>query len=745
MRAVETIDVAWVLLCAVLVLFMQAGFTALESGLVRSKSSVNVAIKNFANFLVAAALFWLFGFGLMFGSDEGGLIGGSSFLFDSGDSFLTAFFLFQLGFIGTGTTLMSGAVAERMRFAGYLVLCTLVAAVVYPVFGHWAWGEGSLAGPSDSSDGWLREFGFVDFAGSTVVHSTGGWAALAAIIVIGPRIGRYGDDAVPIHGHDLPLTTLGVFVLWVGWYGFNGGSTLALTSDVPSVIQNTTLAATFGGLVGMGLTWWRDRRPDVVMIMNGALAGLVAITASANIVSPAQSALVGGLGAIVMFVVTIALDHLHIDDAVGAVPVHLGAGIWGTIAVALLGDVESFPAASNRIEQLGIQLTGIGVCFVWAFGLALVALTVINRSFPLRIDPEGELAGLNIAEHGASTEIADLLSDIDEQRLSGDFARPVRVEPNTEVGRIAAEYNRVLSAIGRRTDSLQLLRHTAAAANESSSLDEALAAAIGEVCHYTGWPIGHAFLVSREDPDRLVSTGIWHVSDENRYRAFREATEALVHRVGVGISGVAVRERQPVFVSSNDLIGDTADAARFSVLSLQPLTETSRRSLATPVEGPTGSRAAVGVELGLRAGLAVPIMAGTDAVGVLEFISDEPFSADEELLELVVSVGTQLGRVRGARTIRRSPPPHPHRQHASECLPSRPGWSVHPRQPSVRGLLGAFQRQDPRAEPVRDRFADGPLDGSRCQCRDRPSGAHHRRGAAPRGSRDSAGSGTRAR
>src|SRR5262245_11546107 len=174
MTTAETVDIAWLLVCAALVLLMQAGFTALESGLVRSKNSINVAIKNFANFLVAASLFWLFGFGLMFGADQGGLVGGSAFLFDSDRPFLTAFFVFQLGFIGTATTLMSGAVAERMRFSAYLVLATFVAAVTYPVFGHWAWGSGALTGSSGGSDGWLRELGFVDFAGSTVVHSTGG-------------------------------------------------------------------------------------------------------------------------------------------------------------------------------------------------------------------------------------------------------------------------------------------------------------------------------------------------------------------------------------------------------------------------------------------------------------------------------------------------------------------------------------------------------------------------------------------
>ena len=205
----------------------------------------------------------------------GGLSGGSLFLFESGQAHLNAFFLFQLGFIGTATTLMSGAVAERMRFAGYLVLVLVVAAVVYPLFGHWACGDGARLG--NASGGWLRGSEVLDFAGSTVVHSTGGWAALAAIIVIGPRLGRFGEGAAPIHGHDLPLATLGVFVLWVGWYGFNGGSTFALTDDVPAIIRNTTLAATFGGLVGMALTWGRDRRPDVVMIMNGSLGGLVAI------------------------------------------------------------------------------------------------------------------------------------------------------------------------------------------------------------------------------------------------------------------------------------------------------------------------------------------------------------------------------------------------------------------------------------------------------------------------------------
>jgi ammonium transporter len=645
MPVTETQDVLWLLLCAALVLLMQAGFTALESGLVRSKNSVHVAIKNFANFLVAASLFWLFGFGLMFGAGEGGLLGTTSFLFDSDSAFLVAFFLFQLGFIGTATTLISGAVAERMRFGGYLVLATFVAAVTYPVFGHWAWGDANIAEGIAGSDGWLKQLGFIDFAGSTVVHSVGGWVALAAIIVIGPRIGRFGGGAVPIRGHDLPVTTLGVFILWVGWYGFNGGSTYGFTDEVPAVILNTTLAATFGGLVGLVLTWWLDARPDVVTIMNGSLAGLVGITASANLMTPWQAALIGGIAAVAMQAVSLGLERLQIDDAVGAVPVHLGAGIWGTLAVGLLGDVNAFPTTTSRLEQTGIQLVGIGACFVWAFGLGFVVLSLIDKRFPFRIDRAGELTGLNIAEHGATTEIADLLGDMDEQRRSGDFAQPVRVEPHTEVGQIAAEYNRVLEAIGRRTESLQLLRRTAAAANESSSVEDALAVALEEVCRFTGWPIGHAFLASRDDPDLLVSTGIWHLSDPVRHRPLEEATEGKPIRTGSGLPGVAFESRQPIFVSSEEPTGASASAT-LTYVSLEPIDGAGTRSLVKPLEVVGGGRkTVVWEELGLRAGLAVPVMTGTSAVGVLEFFSDERFPVDPELLELLLSVGTQLGRV----------------------------------------------------------------------------------------------------
>ena len=248
----ELLDILWILLCAALVMLMQAGFSCLESGSVRTKNSINVAAKNFVDFCVSSALFWLFGFALMFGVTDSGLFGTSGFLFDdTANPWLMAFFIFQLGFCGTAVTIVSGAVAERMRFAGYLVVTVIVAALIYPLVGHWAWGSAAGA----ASGGWLEQMGFIDFAGSTVVHSVGGWMSLAAIIVIGPRIGRFGKDSVPIHGHDLPLVTLGVFLLWFGWFGFNGGSTLGLTPEVPTIIVNTTISGAFGGLVAMVLVW----------------------------------------------------------------------------------------------------------------------------------------------------------------------------------------------------------------------------------------------------------------------------------------------------------------------------------------------------------------------------------------------------------------------------------------------------------------------------------------------------------
>ena len=620
----ELLDVAWILVCAALVMLMQAGFSCLESGLVRTKNSINVAAKNFADFCLSSVVFWLFGFALMFGATSGGWIGTSGFLFgDTANPWLMAFFIFQLGFCGTATTIVSGAVAERMRFTGYLVVTIIISAVIYPVIGHWVWGSAAGAAPG----GWLEQMGFIDFAGSTVVHSVGGWIGLAAIIIIGPRIGRFGKNAVPIHGHDLPMVTLGVFLLWFGWFGFNGGSTLGLTPEVPTIIVNTTIAGAFGGSVALALSWRFGGRPDVTMIMNGSLAGLVGITASAHIMTPLAAAGIGSIAAVVMYAATMLLERFEIDDVVGAVPVHLAAGIWGTLAVAIFADPEAWGTGLSRWQQLGVQATGVGATFVWAFGLGFILLWLINRWFPLRIDPEGERIGLNVAEHGASTEILDLLTEMDDQRRSGDFSQPVAVEPHTEVGQIAQQYNRVLADInaeqGRReavtealrqqTASLQLLREAASAANRAKSVEDAIRTCLESVCAFGGWSIGHCFMVD-EGIKKLTSTKIWHLDDEERYAVFRKVTENSELMPGAGLSGRVLANGEP------NWIADLSEDKNFS-------------------------RAAVAKDTGIKGGAAFPVLIGDDVVAVLEFFSGEPKAPDETISEVMASVGTQLGRV----------------------------------------------------------------------------------------------------
>ncbi len=608
MSTADALDIAWILVAAALVMFMQAGFSSLESGSVRTKNSINVAAKNFADFCLTAAVFWAFGFALMFGDSVGGWFGFSDFFFpETAGAFLMAFFIFQIGFAGTATTIMSGAVAERMKFSGYLIMALVMSAVIYPVYGHWAWG--SLAG---GATGWLEEIGFVDFAGSTVVHSVGGWMALAGAIIIGPRLGRFGKNSVPIHGHDIPIVTLGVFILWLGWFGFNGGSTLALTNEVPAIIVNTTISGAVGGLVAMALSWRMGGHVDVPAMMNGALAGLVAVTASANIVSTGDAAIIGGIAGVVMYGVTVLLESVEIDDVVGAVPVHLGAGIWGTLAVALFGNPEAWDG--GRLSQLVVQVIGVVAAFVWAFGLGFLLLWLINRRFPLRVDPEGERIGLNVAEHGASTEILDLLTEMDKQRETDDYSTPISVEPHTEVGQIAQQYNRVLEGINTHTAALQLLRNTASAANEAQSIDEAMRTSVREVCAATGWPVGHAYLVDQDDPNVLVPTDIWQLADPERHGPFRDATDGTVFHIGEGNPGRVLASMRP----------DWFDVA--TVDSGNP-------------------RAQVAQAVGLQTGIAFPVLAGTEVVAVLEFFSDEPMAPDEGLLEVMGSVGTQLGRV----------------------------------------------------------------------------------------------------
>ena len=438
------LDLLWVLVSAGLVLFMQAGFLCLESGLVRAKNSINVAIKNVCDFCVSASLYWLLGYGLMYGASAAGLFGTDGFLIDpSTDPRTTSFFLFQLVFCGTAVTIISGAVAERMQFRSYLIVAVVVAALIYPVMGHWAWagpGNAALGDPG----GWLARMGFIDFAGSTVVHSTGGWVALAALLVVGPRRG-FGEPG-RIAASNLPLAALGVLILWFGWYGFNGGSTLSFDERVPRILVATTLAPAAGGLTGVLVSWLLRRRVEVEHVLNGVLAGLVAITAGCHLLGAGAALVVGAVGSAICAGVTVVMARRKLDDAVGAVPAHAFAGAWGTIAVALFADSANF-GGHGRLDQLGIQCLGVGACFVWAFGLGWLLLKGLDRWVRLRVSAEVEQVGLNIAEHGASTALHDLLTEMSAHRRSSSFERPVSVEPHTEVGQIAAEYNRVLQAV----------------------------------------------------------------------------------------------------------------------------------------------------------------------------------------------------------------------------------------------------------------------------------------------------------
>lgn len=440
----QVLDIMWVLICAALVMLMQGGFCFLECGLSRAKNSINVAIKNLVDFCIAGAAFWIFGFGLMFGVSQLGWIGTTGFLLDEHNSPWTlTFFLFQLIFCGTATTIVSGAVAERMRFPGYMMVSLLVSGLIYPLFGHWCWNGAD----AEAALGWLGQRGFIDFAGSTVVHSVGGWVALAAVIVIGPRLRRFAKNAPAIRGHNLPMAALGVLLLWFGWFGFNGGSTLGVDTSIPLILVNTNLSAIFGGLAALLVAAVIERRSDVGQTMNGLIAGLVAITASCHIMSPACAALIGASAGVLCVGSSYLLVRLRIDDVIGAFPAHAVAGVWGTLAVALFADPKLFGTGLSRWEQLVVQAQGIGVCFVWAFGGGFVCLWIMNHLFKLRVCEEHERIGLNVSEHQASTDLIELLDQMDSHGREGNFSRCVTVEPHTEVGQIAKEYNRVLARV----------------------------------------------------------------------------------------------------------------------------------------------------------------------------------------------------------------------------------------------------------------------------------------------------------
>ncbi|HCX65316.1 MAG TPA: ammonium transporter [Eubacteriaceae bacterium] len=399
MELMVSLDTVWVLVAAVLVFFMQAGFTMVETGFTRSKNAGNIIMKNMMDFSVGSVVYWVFGFGIMFGEDIVGIIGKVDFLSTGSYDFgipTFGFLIFQTVFAATAATIVSGAMAERTKFLSYLLYSLCITAIIYPVVGHWIWGGG-----------FLGELGFVDFAGSTVVHSVGGWAALMGAWIIGPRIGKYtkSGEAKAIPGHNITLGALGVFILWMGWFGFNPGSQLAASGldnieAISNIFMTTNLSAAMGAIVAMTVTWIRFGKPDVSMTLNGALAGLVGITAGTASVTPAAAAIIGALsGVIIVYAIGFIDRVLKIDDPVGAISVHGVCGAFGTLAVGIFA-TEGGLLYGGGLTLLGIQAIGVLTVAAWTLAAAFVLFKVIDLTIGLRVTKEEELEGLDIIEHG---------------------------------------------------------------------------------------------------------------------------------------------------------------------------------------------------------------------------------------------------------------------------------------------------------------------------------------------------------
>ena len=422
-------------MCALLVFLMQAGFLCVETGLTRSKNNINVAAKNLVDFFVATLIFYVIGYGLMFGQSYLGIWGTTQFIPHFDTIYEHAFLLFQLMFASAAITIISGATAERIRFNLYIVVTIFVSLLVYPVFGHWVWA-GTITG---EAVGWLGQMGFIDFAGGTVVHALGGWVALALLLVIGPRTGRFSDDgtANQIEGANLPLASLGVLLLVFGWFGFNGGSLFALNNDVMVIIVNTILGASGGFVTVFLYSLARKRDVSVYNIINGILVGLVSVTAGADAITHPAAVLIGGIGALLMIGTTYLLERFKIDDAVGAIPVHLTGGVWGALAIGFFGDPVILGTGLSPLNQTAVQAFGIAVGGVWAFVPTYIFFYALNKVIGMRVTIEEESVGLNVSEHGASTELLSFLSLLDYQTKSGDTSLRAPVEPFTEVGQIA--------------------------------------------------------------------------------------------------------------------------------------------------------------------------------------------------------------------------------------------------------------------------------------------------------------------
>lgn len=459
----NNINLLWIVIAAALVMFMQAGFTALESGLTRSKNSINVAMKNITDFAVAVAIFFLFGYAIMFGEGNA-FMGWQGFAlsgFDTPNDY--ASFLFQATFAGTAATIVSGAVAERMRFSAYVLISIAVTALIYPISGHWIWGAG----------GWLAERKMVDFAGSTVVHSLGAWVGLAGAIVLGPRLNRWQDGKpTKMHSSNLVFAVIGTIILFFGWFGFNGGSTLEVNDQIPLIIVNTMLSGAASGISCIILSALTNNgRVELEKFINGIIGGLVAITAGCATLNPVGAICIGFAGGLVVFFAELFVLHiLKADDPVNVVAAHGFAGAWGTIALALFAPVDNLPLES-RSAQLGVQILGVLAVAAWGLGTGFLIFGILKVFDFLRVPPEAERIGLNIFEHGASSELnatietADSIIKAYHGQGSSDLTQRLKVEHGSDAGEVAHAFNQLLSAFH---DAIADIKQAATEVNASA-------------------------------------------------------------------------------------------------------------------------------------------------------------------------------------------------------------------------------------------------------------------------------------
>ena len=435
------LDTFWLLICAILVFLMQAGFMCLESGLSRNKNSINVALKNITDFGIAVVTFWAFGFALMYGTSVSGLFGNKFYFFTTKVAGYQTYFVFQAMFVATAATIISGAVAERLKFFSYVIITFFTSGFFYPIIGHWSWAF-NFEDPSEKF-GWLGKLGYLDFAGASVVHSVGGWIALSVLLIVGNRTGRFRKDnsKKTFQGSNTPIVALGFLILWFGCFGFNCGANGAMDIKVPLILINTFLSASFGLIFSSMMGVLVLKKPEPLFMITGPLAGLVSITASCAYVDPADAILIGSIGGIVSGSTIVLLEKIKIDDVVNAIPVHLAAGIWGTIAVALFGNFEMMGVEKTRLEQLFIQLIGIGAIGSFCFFGSYIVLKTINSFYPLRVGKIQEELGLNISEHNASTDTHELLEVLTKQAKSEDYSNRAPQDPFTDSGIIGTQYN----------------------------------------------------------------------------------------------------------------------------------------------------------------------------------------------------------------------------------------------------------------------------------------------------------------